>query len=100
MIVIPIYKSFLNKFEYLSLIQTFKIFTGYSISIVCPNSLNTDFLKRIISSYSVERFDDSCFIGLAGYNKLLLSDEFYKRFIKYEYLLIIQLDVFVFKNDL
>ncbi|MBB6111220.1 hypothetical protein HDF23_003988 [Mucilaginibacter lappiensis] len=48
----------------------------------------------------VESFDDSYFKDIQGYNALMLSDIFYSRFLKYKYILIHQLDAFVFKDEL
>jgi hypothetical protein len=48
----------------------------------------------------VIRFDDHYFKGTAGYNRLLLSPEFYQRLRSYNYILIYQLDCLVFSNDL
>lgn len=97
-ILIPIYKSKVNLFEDLSLNQVLKILDEYSIIFVCPNNLDTSYYHNKIKNGTFERFDDSFFIGLEGYNKLMLSLDFYKRFINFQYILILQLDVFVFRN--
>ncbi len=97
--IVTIYKSNLNLFEKISLRRICKLFYGY-IHIVCPESLNTSHLDFLIPEYKVERFDDKYFKSIHGYNELLLSEEFYTRFINHKYLLIAQLDVFIFKNEI
>lgn len=96
-IIIPIYKE-INYFEDISLQQCFKILSKfYPIFCVQPASLklNTTYpFNNFIS------FDDSFFKDIAGYNRLMLSGEFYEEFLDYEYILIYQLDAFVFKDEL
>ena len=48
----------------------------------------------------METFAPAYFGSIQGYNRLLLSTEFYARFLGSEYLLICQLDVFVFRDEL
>ncbi|WP_461129091.1 DUF5672 family protein [Spirosoma aerophilum] len=48
----------------------------------------------------VRTFDDSYFYDIQGYNRLMLSEEFYQAFADQEFLLIHQLDAFVFQDDL
>ena len=47
-----------------------------------------------------ERFPDEFFSGIAGYNRLLKSSGFYKRFKSYDYILIAQLDCLIFSSNL
>ena len=48
----------------------------------------------------MERFPIEFFQGVAGYNRLMLNPMFYHRFTNYEYMLIYQLDGFVFTGNL
>ena len=45
-------------------------------------------------------FRSSFFAGRYGYNHLMLSAEFYRRFLNWEYILIYQTDAFVFRDEL
>ena len=96
-IVVPIYKNCLSVYEKVSLTQLFKVLSGYPVYYVAPNSLDIseDYEKAL-----VERFDDRFFESGKIYSELLLSIDFYKRFDRYEYLLIHQLDAFVFSDRL
>ena len=42
----------------------------------------------------------SCFSSIRSYNKLVLSEDFYRRFASYKFILIYQLDAFVFRDEL
>jgi len=99
-IVIPIYQPHINKYEEISLKQCAKVLGKYPIIFVCPNSLDTTIYQSCISDAKIERFDDDYFNSIAGYNQLMLSLEFYKRFEKFKYILIYQLDAYVFRDEL
>lgn len=101
-IIIPIYKSDFENFEILSLESSFKHFSQYTITFVCPENLSLTFLNQyeFIKNYQVEFFKPDYFKNIDGYNKLLLSTEFYNRFKKDKFILICQTDVYVFENKL
>lgn len=103
-VVIPIYKDHLSSDDSLSLEQCCKILGRHPITLIAPIGLQIDTYKVYFDkyqiSYSVLFFDAKYFDGLEGYNELLLSISFYKKFVTYEYILIYQLDAFVFKDEL
>jgi len=103
-IVIPVYKEVIDTHEEISLEQCFKILRNYPVALVCANdfdvSLYVDLAEKMNKSLLVERFKKDFFESIQGYNKLMLSVNFYKRFRKYEYLLIHQTDAFVFRDEL
>ena len=105
-IVVPIYKKFqdLEVDELLSLKQLYKILGGYEIFFV--GSYNFDFFYyyklglefKVVSKY--KKFKSSFFINIKGYNNLMLSPKFYRKFSTFKFMLIYQLDAYVFRNDL
>ncbi|TSD65876.1 hypothetical protein FFF34_000315 [Inquilinus sp. KBS0705] len=103
-IVIPIHKATLNANEVISLKQCLKILKDYPIVFACSKNLNTTHYQKIMADNAVlfktEHFNDIYFKSSVGYNKLMLTPDFYKAFLDYQYLLIYQLDVYVFKDDL
>jgi hypothetical protein len=102
-IIIPIYKNELNIYEEISLSRCFNILKNHTIIIVAPYSLTLDnisILSQLNLNISFEYFSDDYFQAVDGYNKLMLSIDFYSRFLDYEYILIHQLDVYIFKDDL
>lgn len=100
-IVIPVYKPQPSKDEICSLLQCYKVLGCHNIVLCCPESLNTIAYEEILGK-EVEKvcFSDYYFTGIAGYNELMLSSDFYKKFERYEYMLIYQLDAFVFSDEL
>ena len=103
-VLIPVYKSILGVDEEVSFRQTLTILGKHVISLVCPESLDVEAYGSIANEceikLEIQRFSNVFFNGIAGYNKLLLSEIFYSRFKNYDYMLICQLDAFVFKDDL
>ena len=99
-VLIPIYKESLTKDELISLRQCISVLAKHQLIIVCPESLKLDCYLGSYSGFKVEPFHDDFFKSIDGYNKLLMSKQFYKRFLDYEYILIYQLDAFVFRDEL
>jgi len=99
-IVIPIYKEFPDIFEDVSLRQVFNVLGKYPVCFVAPDSLRLDAYGNYGKTYMVERFADEFFAGLEGYTRLLMSQEFYGRFLNYKYMLLYQTDAFVFSDKL
>ena len=100
-IVIPVYKQTLSDFDKISLSQCIKVLGNYPITLVKPHSLSLkEYASYLNTDFFVESFEDSYFEDVQGYNRLMLSSEFYRRFLNYEFILIYQLDAFVFKDEL
>lgn len=97
-VVIPYYCKNLSETEKISLKQCLKILSEYPIVLVIPNSMEEPICpyKEVI----YERVPDEWLQSVASYNQMMLSTEFYKRFERYEYILIYQLDAFVFSDQL
>jgi hypothetical protein len=99
-VVIPIYKKELNEFEQISLSQCSKILSNYPTFFVKTASLNADYVKEYYTEPNFEVFDDIYFGNVKAYNQLMIDPVFYQRFAEFEYILIYQLDAFVFRDDL
>ncbi|MDB5109853.1 MAG: hypothetical protein JWR67_967 [Mucilaginibacter sp.] len=102
-VTIPIYKEQPNHDELTSLNQCIKILSRYPVVFFAPESLNTAFYEHHCTgkiTYIIKRFDDRYFNGITGYNQLMLSEDFYYAFINFKYILIYQLDAFVFRDEL
>lgn len=99
-IIIPIYKKDFTKLERISFEQIYNVLNHFPITIVKPESLDLNHLKDIYPKIYFESFDDIYFRDIAGYNRLLLSDFFYERFLNFQYIQICQLDSYVFRDEL
>lgn len=99
-VVVPIYKSYLSFEDRISLDQTYKILSKYPIVIIHPEGLDMSLIKKDYPKVTFKAFDAPFFSSIEGYNKLMLSEVFYRAFADYSYILITQLDAYVFKDEL
>ena len=99
-VIIPFYKNELSAQELVSLQQCFKVLSNYAIIAVKPQSLVLPQKAQGFPFTATISFNDDYFKSIQGYNRLMLSAEFYSSFIDYEYILIHQLDAFVFGDEL
>lgn len=100
-IIIPVYKSSPDETEKMSLRQCVKILGRHELCLLCPRELDvTAYTELVGHQFRTERFDEFFFKGISGYNELLKSKDFYERFEAYEYILIYQLDAWVFEDSL
>lgn len=96
-VVIPIHTLQLKYDAQASIINTCNVLHSYDVYIVCPKSLDTSSLDKNIR---IKQFDDKWFRSYGAYNRLCLQRMFYEAFLDYEYMLIVQTDAWVFKDEL
>lgn len=99
-VVLPVYKPWLTPYEHISLVQCLKVLGHYSIWLVAPHTLDVSAYYQVGPQLKIKTFDDRYFADIQGYNRLMLSEEFYQSFADEEYVLIHQLDAFVFRDEL
>lgn len=99
-ITIPVYKTAMTDLEELSLARCHHLLGHYPTIVFGPESLEYDGYLARVSSATVVRFPDRYFRSLETYSELLLSTKFYEAFSNFEFILIYQLDAFVFRNEL
>lgn len=102
-VVIPLYTLSLTALEVSALRHNLQVLAGHDIVVVKPESLDVTSLPVLLAMepcWDVEHFPDSFFESREGYNHLMLSSEFYERFLHWEYLLVLQTDVLLFDNRL
>ncbi len=99
-IVIPVYKPSISAYEEIAFKQCLDVLGKHPLIIVKPNSLVLPEIIRSNILLQVKEFDNSFFEDIHGYNRLMLSEAFYSSFADYKYILIYQLDAFVFNDDL
>ncbi len=97
-VVIPYYTNDLTQNEMLSLDRVRKVLCEYEIILVTPESLKVT--CEHATGLRQETFDDRFFTGLPGYNRLMITKEFYERFSFVDYILICQLDAYVVSDQL
>lgn len=102
-IVIPIYHDRLDDYERISLSNNLKILGAgerYPVVFLLPEGIAA---PPETDGYPVIRVSDEwlgCRNGIAGYNRMMMSGEFYDMFTDCDYILICQTDVWIFRDEL
>lgn len=98
-IIVPIYKEILGMREFFSLDHSLKALSSYSLTFIAPIGLNvSNYADRYNGTFRF--YKPEFFSSVQGYNRLLASEAFYVSFKDVEFLVILQPDVFVFRDDL
>ena len=98
-IITPIYKFPLSEDEQISWSSIRKHLSSYEHYVVLPKGLDED-TPMLGPEIKISTFADWYFKNIEGYNSLLLSLEFYEKFSNFDFILLVQLDALVLKNDL
>src|SRR5690349_729150 len=103
-IILPVYKSLndLSELELCSLYQLKEVLRKYPVCIVASENFSVDDYIQFFDRKNIftEKFKEYFFKDINSYNRLCLSKFFYERFLEYRYMLIYQLDAYVFRDDL
>lgn len=99
-VVVPIYKLPLSLDDKTCLDQLFKVLVGYDIIAIYPDDLDMTDVCRDYPLFIRKPMERSNFTSLRAYNKLVLSTSFYDAFSNYKYILINQLDTYLFSDEL
>src|SRR5690606_37977430 len=98
-IVIPLFQTTLQDFEQKSLDQCFKVFSAWPVCFVSPEGLDlSEIVQRIAKPVDVAYFPKDYFQSVSDYNRLMTFTGFYKKFEAYDFMLLYQLDAFVFED--
>lgn len=100
LIIIPIYKKKIDIEEKISLKRLMKVLKRYPKCFITYKGMDISFYKKFFGEIDVAFFDEKFFSGICGYNHLMLSLDFYERFIQYSKILIYQLDAYIFSDRL
>ena len=96
-VVIPLYKDTLSASEEQSIIQGLDILDKHKKVFITADNYT---LPDLLRNYSQLTFDKNYFRDITGYNRLMLSREFYQKFSNYGFILIYQPDAWVFRDEL
>lgn len=96
-VVIPIYKEEIDDLEKISLAQCRKVLGHYPIVFAAPEGKNFSYLEP---GDMLVQFHPQYFQNTLTYSQLLLQPFFYEPFLSFDYILIYQLDAFVFYDAL
>lgn len=100
LIVIPIYKSSPSNEELASFKQCIDVLGKHPICIVTYSGVNLNEYIKHTKKIQIKYFSQQFFESIDAYSELLRNHFFYSSFKKYKYILIYQLDAWVFKDEL
>lgn len=99
-VLIPAYKTGMNRFERIAFERCRNVLSSFPHLLICPESLDITEYKHCDQHIEPVRFPDQFFTSLMPYSRLCCLPEFYERFLNYEFILIYQLDCYVFEDQL
>jgi hypothetical protein len=99
-VLVPIYKPELDAKEQYSLDLSFKTLAGRDIRFIGPEGLDLRLYQERYPSVPFIPFEAEYFRSIPGYNRLLMSTAFYEGFSDYEFMLILQTDALVLRDEL
>ena len=97
--VVPIYKLKFSHDEEMCVKKFTDVLSGDDMVFICPESLDTTYYKETFVCFGYKPFPDKFFKNIYGYNRLMLSEDFYKSFSDYEYMLIAQPDAVIWREE-
>lgn len=98
-VVIPYYHNDLSEVEKISYRQCINVLSNYSIILLVPDSMSENDYPHD-ECLRIQKVKSTWLNSVNSYNKMMMMKEFYELFIKYEYILIYQLDAIVFLDKL
>lgn len=103
-VIIPLYKPMPGENENKSLEQCLKVLGSRTIIFFYAHDFDSSYYKLLCDKHNIsfERrtFNPKYFRSKEDYNKLCLTRKFYKAFDDFEFILIYQLDAWIFSDDL
>jgi hypothetical protein len=99
-VLIPVYKADLDSDELFSVKASLKHLQDFEVLFIGPEMLDITYYSKHFPKIQFKYFKKDFFASINGYNKLLTSEFFYESFNSYEYMLILQTDAIILKNEL
>lgn len=100
-VVVPIYQDDLPAIEWLALEYSLsRLRDDREVSFIAPERLDVHAYARRFPQVPVRRFANECFASIQGYNRLLLDPAFYAAFLRHEFMLVLQTDALLLRDEL
>ena len=99
-VTVPVYRRAPDECDAAALRQCVSVLGGHPLILFMPESLDAAPWLALSPKAAVKRFDDRFFASVAGYSSLMLSPFFYEHFTGFGYILVHQLDAWVFRDEL
>ena len=98
--IIPIYKKKLSPLEEYSLKYSLKFIDNKNSVFICPFDLDKAYYFKNFPEVLFHEYNNCFFESIRDYNRLMLSKDFYSNYLSFDYILILQTDAIILKNEL
>src|ERR1700747_2179581 len=99
-IAIPIYLPTLPVMDEYSLDHSVRVLQGRTLTFIAPPALDVSYYRERYLGIGIEYFESDSFASIPAYNRLLLGKALYQRFEASEFLLILQTDAIILRDEL
>lgn len=99
-VVTPIYKQKLTGNEEIAMRHSFNVLSSHDLWFICPEGMDTLFYQYAFPHVKYVFFPGEFFHSPSTYNKLMMSELFYEYFSNYAYMLVLQTDAIVLRDEL
>ncbi len=102
-VIVPFYKDTLNQWESEALANNMCVLAAYPVVFLKPEGLDLSAIARRYPRAEVMSVSDDWLgtrRGIAGYNEMMMSADFYALFADTEYILICHTDAWLFRDEL
>jgi hypothetical protein len=99
-ILIPVYKPQLDRMESFSMDRSLELLQGRKVRFIGPQHLDFSYYMGRYPTVAIDRFAAPTFQSIAEYNRLLLSQSFYTEYMQFEFILILQTDAILLRDEL
>jgi hypothetical protein len=99
-VIVPVYQPQLSALEAYSLDCSMAALRGRDIVFIGPEGLDIGYYRARYGAIHFRPYPPVCFASIPGYNRLLLSQAFYRDFGDYEFSLICQTDAIALRDEL
>lgn len=100
-VLVPIYQPQLPALEHYSLATSLAVLQGaHTVCFIGPEGLDLAYYRAHFPGVGFEGFAPEYFASIPGYNRLLLSPSFYRHFSAHAFMLILQTDAVLLRDEL
>jgi hypothetical protein len=99
-VLVPVYLPRLDAQEEFGMDRSLALLRGRDVRLIAPEHLDLSYYLNRYPQLKTERFASPAFESIQEYSRMLLSDAFYARFSAFEFMLVLQTDAVLLKDDL
>jgi hypothetical protein len=99
-VLVPVYLPRLEAQEEFGMDRSLALLRERDVRLIAPDGLDVGYYLQRYPQLTLERFASPAFENIPEYSRMLLSDAFYARFAAFEFMLVLQTDAVLLKDDL